>query len=282
MFRIALPSTFILALATCRIWAATIVVDFEDLSLPPQSANFGDSSQQPFVSHGVQFTRQWSTEFDCCPTGWAYSNTTDLRTAGYTNPYSAYVPPNGGGVTGSTNFAVANNLVRGEAIIHLPQPTTVLGMYLTTTTYNYLAIANGDDGGAGFIKGPFVEGDWFKLTVIGMDGSNQQVGERDFYLADFRGANRTVVADWTWLDLTSLGNNVASLEFELTSTDTGPFGMNTPAYFALDDLTIANVPESSSPTLLFLAVALGRRLHCRRSRHYSGTTVISSSDTASI
>ncbi len=32
--------------------------------------------------------------------------------------------------------------------------------------------------------------------------------------------------------------NARSLHFNLASSDSGPFGMNTPAYFAIDDLTL--------------------------------------------
>jgi len=46
------------------------------------------------------------------------------------------------------------------------------------------------------------------------------------------------VEDWTWVDLTSLGTQVVSLEFELTSSDVGEFGMNTPSYFLFDNLSI--------------------------------------------
>ena len=56
--------------------------------------------------------------------------------------------------------------------------------------------------------------------------------------------------DWEWVDLSSLGT-VAGLEFDLSSSDTGPSGMNTPAYFAMDDLTPASaVPIPGAVWLL--------------------------------
>jgi hypothetical protein len=244
---------------------ASVIVDFEDLPLPPDSADSGDASQEPFFSRGIEFVRHWSTEFNCCPTGFAYSNQTDLTTPGFTNPYSAYALPAGGGNNGSTNFAVGNNLSRGEAIIRFPAPTTVEGVYITNTTYGYLAVSQGDDGGAGFVKGPFGPGDSFRLKIIGLDANRVQTGEIDFFLADFTGQNRSVVSDWTWVDLTPLGNGVSSLEFEMSSTDVGPLGMNTPAYFAIDDLVIAGVPEPQSLVWLGLYVAgVGLRLRRRR------------------
>ena len=39
------------------------------------------------------------------------------------------------------------------------------------------------------------------------------------------------------------------LTFTLESSDNGPFGMNTPAYFALDNLTVVPVPEPGALAL---------------------------------
>jgi hypothetical protein len=50
------------------------------------------------------------------------------------------------------------------------------------------------------------------------------------------------VNTWEWLDLKSLGV-VAALNFSMESTDMGDWGINTPAYFCLDDFN-GNDPES--------------------------------------
>jgi hypothetical protein len=54
-----------------------------------------------------------------------------------------------------------------------------------------------------------------------------------------------ILKEWEWLDLTSLGL-VTSLNFALESSDVGEYGMNTPAYFCIDDFTGA-LPSFSSP-----------------------------------
>ena len=60
----------------------------------------------------------------------------------------------------------------------------------------------------------------------------------DFYLADYRFADNSedyIVKDWTFVSLEALGD-VDSLLFSLTSTDNDSmFGMNTPAYFCMDN-----------------------------------------------
>jgi hypothetical protein len=61
----------------------------------------------------------------------------------------------------------------------------------------------------------------------------------EFYLADFRFTDNSkdyIIKEWKWVDLTSLGN-VDSLVFAMSSSDVGQYGMNTPAYFCIDDLT---------------------------------------------
>ena len=47
-----------------------------------------------------------------------------------------------------------------------------------------------------------------------------------------------IVDSWQRVDLSSLGN-IDKIIFELTSTDMGEYGMNTPSYFCLDRLTVA-------------------------------------------
>ena len=259
----------VLTIAT-DTFAAPIVVDFEDLDLPAGSVAPADASETPFVSHGVTFNRSWNHEFDCCPGGWAYSNQTDLTTAGFSNSASAYVLPSGGGYGGSANFAVANDSDFSNAVITMSGPARVEGMYVTNTTYAYLAVVEGQDG-AGFVKGPLADGDWFKLDIVGRDGAGNETGRVEFYLADYRGGQSTASSDWTWVDLTPLGQRVTTLEFDMSSTDNGEFGMNTPAYFAIDDLTIRPVPEPASWLLAFLAAVLTGthfvRHRSRTSRH---------------
>ena len=86
-----------------------------------------------------------------------------------------------------------------------------------------------------------------------------QIGTVDFYLADYRFADNSkdyIVENWEYVDLSSLGV-VKSLEFSLNSSDAGVFGMNTPAYFAMDDLNC--VPEPATMVLLALGGILLRK-----------------------
>ncbi len=121
--------------------------------------------------------------------------------------------------TDPSNFAVANNFARGDSTIAFHEPVRVQGMYVTNTTYVYRAVVDGDDG-AGFVKGPFQDGDRLHLEIFGLGAEDQTTGKAEFDLAHYQDGNTSVLTDWTWVDLTGLGS-VQRLEFALTSTDTG-------------------------------------------------------------
>ena len=80
----------------------------------------------------------------------------------------------------------------------------------------------------------FGKGDWLKLVVRGyLDG--RETGSVEYYLADFRDGKTYICDKWVEVDLSSM-TDVLYLDFILTSSDTGEYGMNTPAYFCLDNL----------------------------------------------
>jgi len=230
--------------------AQAAIMDWEQFPLAANSAWPATSAERsPLRGDLAAFNRTWNQEFDCCPSGWAVSNQRDQVTAGPTNAYSAVVRSSAGGGHGSDNFGVANNQVRGESTVHFDVPVEITGAYFANVTYTYLAVVDGNDG-AGFVKGPFVAGDWLLLEVIGIDERGAETGRVPLYLADYRTSPSRVVDEWTYLDLSSLGSPLRRLEFEMSSSDTGPFGMNTPAYFAIDELTYQPVPEPTAGVML--------------------------------
>ncbi|MEM7183554.1 MAG: DUF4465 domain-containing protein [Spirochaetota bacterium] len=221
----------------------TTVVTFDDNSLSPDSHYGGaGSGMGDFTSHGVSFphtdaTHSWS-EF-------AYSNKTDKTTAGFINQFSVY---NSSGAEGSANFCISYVALDWMGGTYDPIPnaitfgsvTTVSGAYFTNTTYAALSMLTGDTFAKKFGGVSGNDADWFLLTITGKDNSGTATGSIQFYLADYRfadNANDYVIDEWTWVDLSSLGT-VKSIEFILTSSDDSAFGMNTPAYFALDNVTI--------------------------------------------
>jgi hypothetical protein len=177
-----------------------------------------------------EFGDYWSS-------GFAISSLFDTVTPGYGNLYTSFA---GLGADSSLQYAVSQN--RSRVLI----PTGILplpfakGMYVTNTTYAALSMKFGDAFAKKFGGPTGNDPDYFLLTVKAFLGGAPKTDSVNFYLADFRNADNSkdyIVNTWKWLDLTPLGL-VDSLEFILSSSDNGAFGMNTPAFFALDNLTL--------------------------------------------
>ncbi|MDF7808993.1 DUF4465 domain-containing protein [Pontiellaceae bacterium B12219] len=206
--------------------------------------------------------------------GFTYSAVNDTTTASYLNQYAVY--GDGKDKSGSGVYAVSYvPLDWTSAYDPMPQSVgfgtavSVDGFHVNNTTYTALSMLNGDGFAKAFGGTSGDDADWFKLTVEGFDGASASQGVVDFYLADYRFADNTqdyVVDDWTWVDLSGLGDNVASLSFSLSSSDVGDYGMNTPGYFAIDELSYEVVPEPGTITLM--VAGFGGILFCRRRRKY--------------
>lgn len=215
------------------------VSDFEDLTLSPESFYNGSDAAGGFSSGGTLFSNNYNSDFGAWD-GFAYSNVTDNQTPGYENQYGAIT---GQGVDGSSNYAVSFVGFAGPPAITFPEPTAASGLYVTNTTYAYFTMLLGDPFAKKFGGETGTDPDWFLLTVTGKGAEGDSVGTVEFYLADFRfqdDAKDYILNQWTWVDLGALGL-VKSLEFTLSSSDVGDFGMNTPAYFALDGV---NAPQT--------------------------------------
>ena len=115
--------------------------------------------------------------------------------------------------------------------------TVVTSIYITNGTYAANSMRDGDNIAKKFGGASGNDADWFMLTIKGFTGGALTTDSVNFYLADYRFADNTqdyIVKNWQWVDLSSLGA-VDSVSFSLSSSDTGAWGMNTPAFFALDN-----------------------------------------------
>jgi hypothetical protein len=248
--------------------ASATVVDFEDVgaNLPIAGNDFYDGrsaspGETDFVSRGATFANQF-TDFGggCCWQGFAYSQTTDTTTPGFANQYSAYA---GSGAGGSATYGIGfTGGGSGISTIDFGADVLLDAAWVTNTTYTALSMQNGDTFAKKFGGAGGDDPDWLRLTITAYDAVAVAIGSVEFYLADFRFADDNldyIVDAWTPVDLSGLGV-VRSLDFVLDSSDVGPFGINTPAYFALDDLGYTVVPEPGTGTLLaFGLAALARR-----------------------
>jgi hypothetical protein len=238
--------------------AQTTTIDFEDRSLPgPNTAYYGQDNAGGFASRGAGFNNQYTDygggSYDWI--GFAYSNVVNVTTPGYTNQYAAYHLPGGGGdnsaqygICYSFNCIAPNVIVDSFARLSLPGGMRPDSLRVTNTTYAALSMLNGDGFAKKFGGSTGNDPDFFRLTIQGRDNANNLTGTVDFFLADYRFADNSldyIVSQWTTIDLSSLPDNTTALTFQLVSSDIGQFGMNTPAYFALDNLLASSVPEPS-------------------------------------
>jgi hypothetical protein len=130
---------------------------------------------------------------------------------------------------------------------------------------------NGDQFAKKFGGASGDDPDFFLLTITGLDASNQSVGSVDFYLADYRSSDNSldyIVDTWESVDLSGL-EGATRLSFAVTSSDIGQFGLNTPAYVALDNLVLESregkaVPENFSLLSILALGALGIGLKLKR------------------
>lgn len=249
-------------------------VDFEDLVLSPDSYWNGspNNGTNTFVSQGFTFYNNFDNSWGVDVwSGFAYSNVTDTTTPGYTNQYSAAA---GSGAGGSANYAVSFVDAWGSPPrIDVPAGVSLVSAAVTNTTYAYLSMRDGDSFAKKFGGSSGNDPDWFKLTIVGKDLAKNLIASVEFYLADFRFADNSldyILNSWATVDLSPIAS-ARILEFALDSSDVGAWGMNTPAYFALDDIVFQTagdgsqvVPEPGSAVLLLGGVVAGGYLYRRR------------------
>lgn len=219
------------------------VSDFEDLILEEESYWNGSDGTGSFSSGQARFYNDFDPEYYSW-SGWSYTNTTDTTSPGYLNQYSAIT---GGGFAGNVpagNYGTSS--LYGPSVIDFPlgNAHALEGFFVTNSTYAVLSMRQGDWVAKKFGGTDGTDPDFFKLYIWGRKGG-ASTDTVEYYLADFRGDDPEqdfIIQTWQWVDLTSLGK-VDSLLFGLESSDVGDWGMNTPAYFCLDDLHV--VPDAA-------------------------------------
>lgn len=226
------------------------------------------TNTQGWTSEGVQFSNSFTYDstFDYSYwSGFAYSRETNGTLAGFGNQYASRP---GSGSQNSSQYAVVYNGLPGDAIVTFGASVQVQSIDIVNTAYAYYSMLNGDQFAKKFGGETGNDPDFFKLSIHGYRAGNQ-IGSVDFYLADYRFADNSkdyIVSDWETVGLSSLGT-IDSLQFSLESSDTRPppIGMNTPAYFAMDQIAFSAVPEPGTVALL---LSLGPLLLAKKWRQW--------------
>ncbi|MBK8503135.1 MAG: DUF4465 domain-containing protein [Saprospiraceae bacterium] len=236
---------FLLFFLTKLLFAQTIA-DFEEYELSSDTFNNGSDGSGGFISGNIFLPNDYSLDFNAW-LGWALSSKKDTMTPGFFNQYSCIA---GSGNDSSQNYAVAFALE--PATLKLVQgPKRVSGLYICNGTYPYLSMRDGDSFSKKFGGPSGNDPDFFIMTVKKFSNGLLSTDSINFYLADFRSDNSDedyIISDWTYLDLSPLGE-ADSLQFNLFSSDNGIFGMNTPAYFCIDQIVTEDLSTSLSSTI---------------------------------
>ncbi|MBN2591508.1 MAG: DUF4465 domain-containing protein [Sedimentisphaerales bacterium] len=220
------------------------IATFDDMNLPDQSYWNGSDESGAFSSGGILFNNNYAY-YDSYESwdGFSYSNINDTLTE---NQYNAIA---GTGQGGTSNYAICYIGFTELPAITLKAEGIVYGLYVTNNNTAYYSLLNGSMFSKKFGGNSGNDKDWFMLTITGKDVNDVIIGTIEFYLADYRFDDNNldyIVDTWEFIDLSSLGD-VKTLEFNLDSSDTGIFGMNTPAYFALDTIISQSQPEIKGP-----------------------------------
>lgn len=246
--------------------ANTIVVDFEGLS--PRDTSLGENY---WVNH-PGFQTQGTTFSGGSYRGFVVSSSTSTGVTGYFFLGGASAAAEisaesnsgaGGGVDGSTNFAVGYN---PTSFVNLPAGYRPVSVYATNVATTAWLLANQDPNG--FSRPLSQNGQQFSVTFRAWSlpgGTGTQLGSATLVLGSYSGGVRSIVNTWTLVNLASLGE-AASIDLSFASYDmTGEY-INTPTYVALDNLSLVAVPEPSSIVLLAggAVVAVAARWRFRR------------------
>lgn len=239
--------TFLLLASICSLGASAqtttpqpVLVTFESFGLSANSF-YKDTNDVPFQTSTAVFQHEWVTgAFPYWSAGFSYTNIYDSITAGFTNLYGVIARK---GVNNSSVFVVGQN----NAVVRTKNKYTIVnGFYYTNTTYAYKSIKNGDQfarkfgdttgtgSGTTIAQGDYP--DYFKLVVFGFKNGVKKTDSVEIFLADFRfsATQDYIVNNWRYADTKTLGS-VDSIQFVLRSSDIGAFGMNTPAFYAIDN-----------------------------------------------
>ena len=225
LFVAALALTFVACNNQGEVDDKTIAT-FEEAAISPTHANAYTTfavDTTAFLESG-NFQVQQTVAYDgTYVTGAVVTNNTDTYFKDYTDAYKSAA----GGAYAGKNYMVWYEDGFTPNVVKLKTPAVVPGMYVCNNVYALSSMKDGD----AYAGDPFGADDWFMLTIGGSLEGKAVNATVEFYL----GKGTNFVTDWTYVDLSKLGK-VDELKFSMSGSRTGDWGLNTPAYFCIDNL----------------------------------------------
>jgi hypothetical protein len=162
--------------------------------------------------------------------GFAYTNSTDVTTG---NSAASIC---GKAKVGTMYLAAyASSYTPARLKINNTTNYSINGCWISNSVYAYNSMTTADYAPAT----PFSKvGDYYKVVATGYssDGTTK-VGSTSIYLAKYASATDIPSKDWQWFDLTPLAG-CTYVQFDVESSDTGDYGVNTSTNFCLDGIIL--------------------------------------------
>lgn len=211
--------------------------------------NYSQYSNDYDFSAGGMVLSQWNYRSDAPgeAEGWWYTYNNQCSVY---NTASADGENKGAGAGGSNTFALINgyddpNAFQGAPSFNMSNGAEYIveNIQICPTSYLYGVITKGN----AFGNNPGMtleEADgWFKILAYGYDASgNATNGGRpvEKYICDYRYTTNPkieIASTWQTWDLSPLGK-VNKVKFSFEGSDSGVYGLNTPAYMCVDNITL--------------------------------------------
>ena len=227
---------FVAATFMCATMFAELqVATFEDVTIGAEESVLHLDESGTIESGSFKFTQEVADYGE-----WGVYYFGNLPTNKSDNKYESYLDAeksaNGGAYEGD-NFVVWTSSYMGTDGIALNSAAVVPGFFVNNTAYAVNSMCNGDSYAKKFGKD-----DWFKLTI---SGSLNGVAVNEQVVVELA-ADGKYINEWTYVDLSALGK-IDAIKFSMSSSDTGDWGMNTPAYFAMDNFGAAKPENYEEP-----------------------------------
>jgi hypothetical protein len=242
MKKIYLLSTALMLGASSQ---AQQTIDFESFNLDVESYDNGSDGNGAFIfesfQNDISFTNNYDSEWGSW-SGYAISNMTDTITPGWNNQYSAFT---GEGFGGSSNYAVG---YQSGSVSCENELQSIVSLEITNATYTAISMRDGDlyakkfgslNDANGLDDGTNGE-DFYRIWIYCEDFLGINKDTIEVLLADYRFTDNTqdyIVKDWKQINISDeVSFPVSKITFSQESSDNGAFGMNTPAYYVVDDI----------------------------------------------
>lgn len=212
-----------------------VVIDFEELDPGADGFWNGSGGEGGFISGMAFFPNSYNIEYGAWM-GFSYTNHTDAQTGDYTNMYSA-LP--GSGEDMSDIYSTYYYGGQPDTIL-FEEPVKVTSLSVANTTYAYYTMLNGNGFSKKFGGDDGNDADWFRLVITSLDNYARPVTIYNIYLADFRSENNSmdyISNVWNQIDMSASGF-ISGLVFMIESSDTGDYGINTPAFVSIDNMEL--------------------------------------------